>query len=170
MGHDFIWYYIFINGLGIFAIKKKKLWPSRVLWKNESNMLPSIGSLNQCMTTHNGKWFEYDYCVSYPLGLRWLARVGCILGHLCNWFSQFVPKKKRLLCIIMTFASSVDYNLCTLVKHLKNIHLSATSRTRLRARDHYTSSTLIGGKSGAGPSSLHTTLGGPTEYVIARWM
>ena len=28
-----------------------------------------------------------------------------------------------------------------------------------------TSSTLIGGKGGAGPSSLHTTLEGPTEYV-----
>ena len=32
--------------------------------------------------------------------------------------------------------------------------LRATSHTRLRARDHYTSSTLIGGKGGATPSSL----------------
>ena len=46
----------------------------------------------------------------------------------------------------------------------------ATTHTRLRARDHYTSSTLIGGKGGAGTSSLHTTLEGPTEYVNARWM
>ena len=45
-----------------------------------------------------------------------------------------------------------------------------TSHTRLRTRDHYTSSTLIGGNSGAGPSSLHTRLEGPTEYVNARWM
>jgi hypothetical protein len=38
---------------------------------------------------------------------------------------------------------------------------------RLRARDHYTSITLIGGKGGAGPSLLlHTTLEGPTEYVV----
>ena len=45
------------------------------------------------------------------------------------------------------------------------------SHTRLRAHDHCTSSTLIGGKGGAGPSSLlHTTLEGPTEYVNARWM
>ena len=29
---------------------------------------------------------------------------------------------------------------------------------------------LIVGKGGAGPSSLHTTLEGPTEYVNARWM
>ena len=36
---------------------------------------------------------------------------------------------------------------------------------RLKARDHYTSSTLVGGKGGASPSSLHTTLEGPTEYV-----
>ena len=46
--------------------------------------------------------------------------------------------------------------------------LRASSQTRLRARDHYTSSILIGGKGGAGPSSLHTTLEGPTEYVNAR--
>ena len=32
----------------------------------------------------------------------------------------------------------------------------------LGARDHYTSSTLIGGKGGAGLSLLHTTLEGPT--------
>jgi hypothetical protein len=37
---------------------------------------------------------------------------------------------------------------------------------RLRARVRYTSSTLIGGKGGAGPSSLlHTTLEGPTKGV-----
>ena len=41
--------------------------------------------------------------------------------------------------------------------------LRATSPMRLRAHDHYTSSTLIGGKGGAGPSSLHITLEGPTE-------
>ena len=33
------------------------------------------------------------------------------------------------------------------------------------ARDHPTPSTLIGGKRGAGPSSLHTTREGPTEYI-----
>ena len=41
---------------------------------------------------------------------------------------------------------------------------------RPRDRDPNTSSTFIGGKGGAGPSSLHTTLEGPTEYVNARWM
>jgi hypothetical protein len=50
----------------------------------------------------------------------------------------------------------------------KATNLRATSHTRLRSRDHYTSSTLIGGKGGAGPSSLHTTLEGPMEYVNAR--
>ena len=48
-------------------------------------------------------------------------------------------------------------------------HTRATSHRRLRARDHCTSTTLIGGKGGAGPSSLHTTLEGATEYVNARW-
>ena len=46
----------------------------------------------------------------------------------------------------------------------------ATSHTRRRARDHYTSSTLFGGKGKACPSSLHTMLEGPMEYVNARWM
>ena len=46
---------------------------------------------------------------------------------------------------------------------LLKLPLRATSHTRLRARDHYISSTLIGGKGGAGPSSLHTTLEGPME-------
>ena len=42
---------------------------------------------------------------------------------------------------------------------------------RLRARDHYTASTLIGGRGGATSlSSLHTMLEGPTEFVNARWM
>ena len=52
----------------------------------------------------------------------------------------------------------------------KLVELRATSHKRLRARDHYTSSTLIGGKGGAGPSLLHTTLEGPTEHANARWM
>ena len=44
--------------------------------------------------------------------------------------------------------------------------LRATLCTGLRARDHYTPSTLIGGKGGAGPSSLlHTMLERPTEYI-----
>ena len=41
---------------------------------------------------------------------------------------------------------------------------------RLRAHDQSTSSTLIGGKGGSGPSLLHTTLEGPIEYMNARWM
>ena len=49
-------------------------------------------------------------------------------------------------------------------------NLRATSHTRLRAHDHYTSSTFIGGKGRTGPSLLHTTLEGATEYVNARWM
>ena len=59
--------------------------------------------------------------------------------------------------------------------YIRGVHMNerdklrATSHTRLRARDQYSSSTLIGGKGGAGPSSLHTTLEGPTEYVNA-WM
>ena len=54
--------------------------------------------------------------------------------------------------------------------NLETLGFRATSWTRMRARDHCTSSTLIGRKSKARPSSLHTTLEGPTEYVNARWI
>jgi hypothetical protein len=52
----------------------------------------------------------------------------------------------------------------------ESIYTRATSHTRLRARDHYTSSTLIGVKNGAGRSLFRTTIEGPTEHVNARWM
>ena len=47
----------------------------------------------------------------------------------------------------------------------RKLRIRATSPTRLRAHDHYTQSTLIGGKGGTRPSLLHTTLEGPTEYI-----
>jgi len=50
------------------------------------------------------------------------------------------------------------------------VALRATSHMRLKVGDHYISRTFIGGKGGAGPSSLHTMLEGPTQYVNARWM
>ena len=39
----------------------------------------------------------------------------------------------------------------------------ASSHTRLRAHDHCTSSSLIGGNGGVSPSLLHTSLEGATE-------
>ena len=39
---------------------------------------------------------------------------------------------------------------------------------RLRARDQCTSSTLIGGKDGANPSSLHTMLEGPITNIVCE--
>ena len=57
------------------------------------------------------------------------------------------------------------------VSALHRFELSrATLHTRLRARDRCTPSTLVGGKGGAGPSSLHTTLEGPTECVKCKMM
>ena len=52
----------------------------------------------------------------------------------------------------------------------KRTNLRATSHTRMRACDHYASSTLIGGKGGAGPHLLHITLEGPMEHVNVRCM
>ena len=50
------------------------------------------------------------------------------------------------------------------------VALRAASHTRLIAHDHYISTTLVGGKGGPGPSSLHTMLERPMEHVNLRWM
>ena len=46
--------------------------------------------------------------------------------------------------------------------------MRATSHTRLGAHERCTSSTLIDGNGRASPSSLHTTLEAPMEYVNAK--
>ena len=71
-----------------------------------------------------------------------------------------------------TFTRAINYypNLDSKINPSKRNALGASSHTGLRARDRYTSSTLVGGKGGAGPSLLPTSLEGPTEYVNARWM
>jgi hypothetical protein len=70
-----------------------------------------------------------------------------------------------MLCYFFTISIWINKNQTILKKfqHARlriswNLILRATSHTRLRARDHYTSCTLIGGKGEAGPSSLHTRL------------
>ena len=93
-----------------------------------------------------------------------------------------VKEANRISLIYLAYNS---ISLCCIMHHEKALHnlhrsfyrsvkgareLRATSHTRLRTRDHYTSNTLIGGNVGASPSLLHTMLEGPTEYVNARWM
>ena len=53
---------------------------------------------------------------------------------------------------------------------IAHVTLRATSNTRMGACDYCTSSTLIGEKDKASPSSLHTMLEGPTKKATARWM
>ena len=81
---------------------------------------------------------------------------GCLL--VSNILKRTLIPRSRLIIAVPNDPSYVS------------LQLRATSHMRLRAHDHYTSSTLIGGKGGVGPSSLHTTLEGPTEYVNARSM
>ena len=52
----------------------------------------------------------------------------------------------------------------------RSVDPSGISVIEMPVRPTLTSSTLIGGKGGANPSSLHTTLEGPTYYVNASWM
>jgi hypothetical protein len=62
--------------------------------------------------------------------------------------------------IFIVFVKRVTYN----TNNLSPDHLlRAASHTRLRARDHCTSSNSHWWKAGVGPSLLHTTLEGPME-------
>jgi hypothetical protein len=107
-------------------------------------------------------------CSEFPISLLWEFH-GVIAGS-ANPAS--VPHHWNPSNLIITgcvmfceLSSPVGSWACVFVSRLR-----ATSHTRLRARDQYISSTVIGGKGGAGPCSLHATLEGPTEYVNARWM
>ena len=85
-------------------------------------------------------------------------------GNLVGISKPMRPKKSYLIFFYFSFqiktVSSMDLSFATTLR--------ATSHTRLRARDHnYTSSTHIGGKGGARPSSLHTMLEGPMKRVCA---
>jgi hypothetical protein len=67
---------------------------------------------------------------------------------------------------------ALDNGIIEMVKTLLILELTAnplrvTSHTRPRARDHDTSSTLIGGKGGAGVSSLHTLC---LSDQLSMWM
>ena len=92
---------------------------------------------------------------------------------LATYLNVSAPKVRCVGVISVCFACFSNFyrlylhNGCCVV--FANL-IRATSHTRLRARDHYTSSTFIGGIGGAGPSSMDTILEGPTEYLNARWM
>ena len=101
----------------------------------------------------------------------------------CSWVCvrEFIPlttrswkNKDATTNVTLCFRSQCQFHAKHHVHNLwccKHIHhIRATSHTILRAHDHYTSSTLIGGKGGAGPSSLYSMCEGPTEYVNVRWM
>ena len=70
---------------------------------------------------------------SLPL---FIASWRILLPARLSWLLKFIQVLSWLFCLAVW---------CEILKMLR-----ATSHTRLRARDHFTSSTLIGGKGGAG--------------------
>jgi hypothetical protein len=87
---------------------------------------------------------------------------GCFFCFSFLFFSHFFLKKRKRWKHVSRCYFPISSN--------NGYDLRATSHTKLRACDHCTSSVVIGRKGGAGPSSLHTMLEGPMEYVNARWM
>jgi hypothetical protein len=91
----------------------------------------------------NVSTLTYDVCS--PSLIHGCVNMGCR--------GSFVFIFKGGLLVIVSFVVSMS---------IYHVGLLATSHTRMRARDYYTSGPCIGGKGGAGPSLLHTTLEGPT--------
>jgi hypothetical protein len=84
------------------------------------------------------------------------------ISHTNHTFHTLVKWVQRGNCFIK---AHLDY-LITSKRNYMSINIGwlwASSHIRLDARDHCTSSTLIGGKGRVGPSSLHTMLDGPTK-------
>ena len=80
-------------------------------------------------------------------------------------------KKLSPICVEMSSNSNLElfspiYTVCASLLQQNTGHFTHETS----ACDHYTSSTLIGTKGGAGPSSLRTTLEGPTEFIGACHM
>ena len=82
---------------------------------------------------------------------------GCMFYEHVMW--QYILGKKTLIRFDLYIYTNLNVTWSYLETRRKGRNLRATSHTRLRACDHYISSTLIGGKCGAGPSSLYPTLG-----------
>ena len=137
---------------GHFTYKTESLWPihfkhshwweKRRLSKFDSHYDWGTNKVCECKMDVKSTWYQQDH-VSWSLGLF-----------------QKPPLGGRPNTKLGDHGTLNPHNHC----------VRATSDTRLRAHDHYTSRTLIGGNGGAGSSSLHTMLEEPTEYVNARWM
>jgi hypothetical protein len=85
--------------------------------------------------------------------------------EVCSTYSsKMIGKFHEVLnfnnCFSNSTASFVSRSWLSIFISEMSLDVRATSHTRLRARDHYTSSVLIGGKGGVGASSLPTTLEG----------
>ena len=133
---------------------------------------------------HPSKWLQYWYSSLQRIGnYEMSSEVSCKRSFYILFIKNGIyttrkrgVKMKLVRVDFCTCHKPQMYTWCTFDMYLMGAKINAhitirvTSYSRLRARDHYTSSTLIGRNGGAGPSSLHNTLEGPMEYVNARWM
>ena len=87
-----------------------------------------------------------------------------------RWIDEMYPKlikNNRKLTTCNTSQTLETLGFWSIMPKIKIFEaLRATSHMRLRALDHYTPSTLIGGKAGVGLGLLHTTL----ERPRSMWM
>ena len=141
-------------------VKIFKLYPS----KRKTRSWGSIGALQSVRSQSTAEIFlTPDHMGGIHITLvMWRSGMG---------FERVSLVKIRICCrfgksSLPAYIEATSISACRSKPRVSNGNtLRATSHTRLRAHDHNTSSILIGGKGGVGPSSLlDTTLEGP------RWL
>ena len=117
------------------------------------------------------RWMDI-LCTSVQEKLTFL-RVGCVYLRGDLSISTVISEDTHVKHILVYFSSYIPYYSLYIYRERDDdtSYVRATAHMRLRACDLCPSSTLIGGKGGASPSSLHTTLRAQwSEYVNAIWM
>ena len=111
---------------------------------------------------HTSRCQHYHFCILAMLTLCYCIDVTRNTNPLLSHIHVSITLPLHMMCtLVATARDSTEVR-------VQYTTLRATSHTRLRARDQITPSTLIGGKGGAGPSSLHTTLEGPNRVCECK--
>ena len=93
-----------------------------------------------------------------------------VINYIYIYIKSSIQDPTTLRHIYLIFQMGEWLALIPNAEFLRSPQVRVTSHTRLRAHNHCTLNTLLGGKGRARPSSIYTTLGGPTVQVNARRM
>ena len=131
-------------------------WQSKCLHLKKTSLYKHFRAYNNVLYV---KMSMCSWTYSSPVQKWTLTNYETWRNSVCAW--ELIPHTLNML-IISVLPSHNSHNI-----HGTNLLLRATSHMRLRARDHYTSSTLIGGKGGAGVQVRFTLC---LREQLSMWM